>query len=40
MIELAGDDEHELATEMAQQFLQENLAEKDFGAPRASQGLN
>uniref|UniRef100_A0A914WK62 Splicing factor 3b subunit 3 n=1 Tax=Plectus sambesii TaxID=2011161 RepID=A0A914WK62_9BILA len=39
MVELAGEDEQELAAEMAAQFLQENLSEKEFNAPRAAYGM-
>lgn len=38
MISLAGEDEKELATEMASAFLNENLPESTFGAPRAGVG--
>ena len=40
MVELAGEEEQELAAEMAAQFLQENLPETLFGAPRAGPGTH
>ncbi|KAL7978794.1 hypothetical protein Chor_013283 [Crotalus horridus] len=38
MVEAAGDDERELAAEMAAAFLNENLPESIFGAPKAGNG--
>ena len=39
MREAAGEDEQELANEMAEVFLNENLPENIFGAPRAGAGM-
>lgn len=39
MIEAAGEDEQELAAEMAAAFLNENLPESNFGAPKAGPGM-
>ena len=38
MVEAAGEDERELAAEMAAAFLNENLPESIFGAPKAGNG--
>uniref|UniRef100_A0A2K6GP55 Splicing factor 3b subunit 3 n=1 Tax=Propithecus coquereli TaxID=379532 RepID=A0A2K6GP55_PROCO len=38
MVEAAGEDERELAAEMAAAFLNENLPESIFGAPKAGSG--
>lgn len=38
MVEAAGEDERELAAEMAAGFLNENLPEAIFGAPKAGAG--
>lgn len=38
MVEAAGEDERELAAEMAASFLNENLPESIFGAPKAGNG--
>lgn len=38
MVEAAGEDERELAAEMAAAFLNENLPEAIFGAPKAGSG--
>lgn len=38
MVEAAGEDERELAAEMAAAFLNENLPEAIFGAPKAGAG--
>ena len=39
MREAAGEEEQELANQMAEQFLQENLPENVFGAPKAGTGM-
>ena len=39
MVEAAGDEEQELAEEMAKAFLNENLPEDVFGAPKAGPGM-
>ncbi|XP_067136925.1 splicing factor 3B subunit 3 [Centruroides vittatus] len=39
MVEAAGEDEQELAAEMAAAFLSENLPEATFGAPKAGPGM-
>ncbi len=39
MIEAADDQDKELATETAKQFLNENLPENIFGAPKAAPGM-
>ncbi len=39
MREAAGEDEQELANEMAEAFLSENLPEDVFGAPKAGSGM-
>ena len=39
MVEAAGDEERELAAEMAEAFLQEDLPESLFGAPKAGPGM-
>ena len=39
MREAAGEDEQELANEMAEAFLSENLPENVFGAPKAGSGM-
>ena len=39
MVEAAGDDEKELAAQMAAEFLNEDLAEQQFGAPKAGPGM-
>ncbi|XP_074644658.1 splicing factor 3B subunit 3 [Tubulanus polymorphus] len=39
MVEAAGEEEQELAAEMAAAFLNENLPENTFGAPKAGQGM-
>ena len=39
MREAAGEDEQELANEMAEAFLSENLPENVFGAPKAGAGM-
>lgn len=39
MVEVAGEDEQELAAEMAAAFLNEQLPESTFGAPRAGSGM-
>ena len=39
MREAAGEDEQELANEMAEAFLTENLPENVFGAPKAGAGM-
>lgn len=39
MREAAGEDEQELANEMAEAFLSENLPESTFGAPKAGPGM-
>ncbi len=39
MREAAGEDEQELANEMAEGFLNENLPENIFGAPKAGSGM-
>ena len=39
MREAAGEDEQELANEMAEAFLGENLPENVFGAPKAGSGM-
>jgi splicing factor 3B subunit 3 len=39
MKEAAGPDEQELAREMAEAFLNEDLPDSSFGAPKAGQGM-
>lgn len=39
MVEAAGEDERELAKEMASSFVNENLPEAVFGAPKAGSGM-
>lgn len=39
MVEVAGEEEHELANEMASAFLNEQLPESTFGAPKAGNGM-
>ena len=39
MIEAAGEEEQELAAQMASAFLNEKLPEKIFGAPKAGAGM-
>ena len=39
MVEAAGEEEQQLATEMAAAFLDENLPEDMFGAPKAGPGM-
>ena len=39
MREAAGEDEQDLANEMAEAFLSENLPEEMFGAPKAGPGM-
>lgn len=39
MEEAAGEEEMELAKEMAQDFLNEDLPERMFGAPKAGAGM-
>jgi splicing factor 3B subunit 3 len=39
MVEAAGEEEQELAAEMAAAFLNENLPEDTFGAPKAGPGM-
>lgn len=39
MIEAAGEEEQELAAQMASAFLNENLPESVFGAPKAGMGM-
>ena len=39
MVEAAGDEEQELAAQMAAAFLNENLPESVFGAPKAGPGM-
>lgn len=39
MVEAAGDDEKELAAQMAAEFLNEDLSEQQFGAPKAGPGM-
>lgn len=39
MVEAAGDDEKELAAQMAAEFLNEDLSELQFGAPKAGPGM-
>ena len=39
MVEAAGDDEKELAAQMAAEFLNEDLAEQQFGAAKAGPGM-
>ena len=38
-MEAAGDDEKELAAQMAAEFLNEDLSEQQFGAPKAGPGM-
>ncbi len=38
MVELAAEDEQEIAAEMAAQFLQESLSEAEFGSPKGPSG--
>lgn len=38
-VEAAGEEEQELAAEMAAAFLSENLPDSQFGAPKAGRGL-
>lgn len=39
MVEAAGDDEKELAAQLAAEFLNEDLSEQQFGAPKAGPGM-
>ena len=39
MVEAAGEEEQQLAAEMAAAFLQENLPEDMFGSPKAGPGM-
>ena len=39
MVEAAGEEEQQLAAEMAAAFLNENLSEDTFGAPKAGPGM-
>ena len=39
MVEAAGEEEQQLAAEMAAAFLNENLPEDVFGAPKAGPGM-
>lgn len=39
MREAAGEDEQDIANEMAEAFLNENLPDKIFGAPKAGPGM-
>ena len=39
MVEAAGEEEQQLAAEMAAAFLNENLPEDTFGAPKAGPGM-
>ena len=39
MVEAAGEEERELAAEMAEAFLNEDLPESVFGAPKAGAGM-
>ena len=39
MIEAAGEEEQQLASEMANAFLDENLPEDVFGSPKAGSGM-
>ena len=39
MVEAAGEEEQELAAQMAAAFLSENLPESVFGAPKAGPGM-
>ena len=39
MVEAAGDDEKELAAQMAAEFLNEDLSEQQFGAPKAGPAM-
>ncbi len=39
MVEAAGEEEQELAAQMAAAFLNENLPESVFGAPKAGPGM-
>ena len=39
MVEAAGDDEKEIAAQMAAEFLNEDLPEQQFNAPKAGPGL-
>lgn len=39
MVEAAGEEEQELAAQMATAFLNENLPESVFGAPKAGPGM-
>ena len=39
MVEAAGEEEQQLAAEMAAAFLTENLPEDMFGAPKAGPGM-
>ena len=39
MVEAAGEEEQELAAQMAAAFLNENLPENVFGAPKAGPGM-
>lgn len=38
-VEVAGDEQQELAAEVAAAFLSENLPDSQFGAPKAGKGL-
>lgn len=39
MVEAAGDDEKELAAQLAAEFLNEDLSEQQFGSPKAGPGM-
>lgn len=39
MVEAAGEEEQELAADMAAQFLSENLDERTFGSPKGGSGM-
>ena len=39
MVEAAGEEEQQLAAEMAAAFLNENLPEDNYGAPKAGPGM-
>ena len=39
MVEAAGEEEQQLAAEMAAAFLNENLPEENYGSPKAGPGM-
>jgi len=39
MVEMAGDEEKEMAAQMAAEFLNEEVSEQQFGSPKAGSGM-